>query len=215
MGYCANGSGSATYKDGVTNEQVKSAIEKAFAGRSAWCMDYDADGKDISFWDDDKYHAEDTEEFLNVIKPFIKDGSMEYTGEDGEKWRFIYNSKEDAWNEESGTVVYGEDFSPLSDELLMKEMKKRGLLSKKVPLVTTYSFDQDTPVFLYDTQEEAAAELKRQFNEELRIQTEEIGHVEGTDLEIKFSDDKLYASITIYYDDQKDVIEWSVGDIKN
>lgn len=128
---------------------------------------------------------------------------------------YLVEELDQVWNEESGTVVYGEDFSPLSDELLTKEMEKRGLLSKKVPLVTTYSFDQDTPVFLFDSQEEAAAELKRQFNEELRIQTEENGHVEGTDLEIKFSDDKLYASITIYYDDQKDVIEWSVGDIKN
>ncbi len=215
MGYCANGSGSATYKDGVTDEQVKSAIEEAFADRSAWCMDYDAVGKEIAFWDDDRYHAEDTEEFLNVIKPFIKEGCMEYTGEDGEKWRFIYDPEEDTWNEEPGTVSYGEDLSPISDELLKKEMEKRGLPSKKVPLVTTYSFDQDTPVFFYDTQEEAAAELKRQFNEELRIQTEENGHVEGADLETKVSDDWFYASITIYYDDQKDVIEWSVGDLKN
>ena len=87
-------------------------------------------------------------------------------------------------------------------------MKKTDL----VPLVTHYSFDSDTPVCLFDTQEEAIAELKRQFDEEVRIHTEEDEHVIGEDMEIDF-DEKcgMWASITIYYDCDKDVTEWSVG----
>lgn len=87
-------------------------------------------------------------------------------------------------------------------------------VDKKVPLVTHYSFDSDTPVSLFDTEEEALKELKTQFEEELRIQIEENGHVQGEDLEAIISSDGAWASITIYYDDQKDVIEWSIGSLQ-
>ena len=49
-------------------------------------------------------------------------------------------------------------------------------------LVTHYSFDSETPVWLFDTPEEASAELKKQFEEEVRIETEENGHVIGEDV---------------------------------
>ena len=84
----------------------------------------------------------------------------------------------------------------------------------KIPLVTHYSFDSEVPVFLFDTEEEALKELKQQFDEELRIQTEENGHVQGANLETDISPDGRWASITIYYDNQKDVIEWSIGTVK-
>lgn len=84
----------------------------------------------------------------------------------------------------------------------------------KVPLVTHYSFDSEVPVFLFDSEEAAIKELKSQFDEELRIQTEENGHVLDADLETDVSSDGRWASITIYYDDQKDVIEWSIGTVK-
>ena len=87
-------------------------------------------------------------------------------------------------------------------------------VDKKIPLVTHYSFDFETPVSLFDTEEEALQELKTQFEEELRIQTEENEHVQGEDLEAVISPDSAWASITIYYDDQKDVIEWSIGSLR-
>ena len=84
----------------------------------------------------------------------------------------------------------------------------------KVPLVIHYSFDSEVPVFLFDSEEAAIKKLKSQFDEELRIQTEENGHVLDADLETDVSPDGRWASIIIYYDDQKDVIEWSIGTVK-
>ena len=84
----------------------------------------------------------------------------------------------------------------------------------KIPLVTHYSFDSEVPVFLFDTEKEALEELKSQFDEELRIQTEENEHVLGEDLEVDVSPDGRWASITIYYDDQKDVVEWAIGTVR-
>ena len=83
----------------------------------------------------------------------------------------------------------------------------------KIHLVTHYSFDSEVPVFLFDTEKEALEELKSQFDEELRIQTEENEHVLGEDLEVDVSPDGRWASITIYYDDQKDVVEWAIGTV--
>ena len=84
----------------------------------------------------------------------------------------------------------------------------------KIPLVIHYNFDSEVPVYLFDTEEEALKELKSQFDEELRIQTEENEHVQGEDLEVDVSPDGRWASITTYYDDQKDVVEWSIGTVR-
>ena len=86
-------------------------------------------------------------------------------------------------------------------------------MNKYIPLVTHYSFDSDVPVQLFDNQQEACAELKKQFEEELRIQIEEQEHVEGEDLGVKKSDDRTYASISIDFENTNDVIEWSIGRI--
>ena len=85
----------------------------------------------------------------------------------------------------------------------------------KYALVTHYSFDSETPVWLFDTVEEAAEELKRQFEEEVRIETEENGHVIDEDMEIDVTDDWRWASITMYWDENKDVTEWSIGYVRN
>lgn len=85
--------------------------------------------------------------------------------------------------------------------------------SKLVPLVIHYSFDSEVPVYLFDSEEDAKKELKRQFDEELRIQTEENGHVLDEDIFTDVAED--WASITIYWDENKDVMEWAVGNIKS
>lgn len=94
-----------------------------------------------------------------------------------------------------------------------KQTPKRTLY----PLVTHYSFDSEVPVWLFDTEEEAVAELRRQFEEEKRIELEENERTEGKDIFFKISDDGTYASIThvIGGNEPDDVTEWTVGDLKN
>ena len=86
---------------------------------------------------------------------------------------------------------------------------------KKIPVIVRYSFDRDTPIWLFDTEEEACAEIKKQFDEELRIDTEETGHVIGEDMEIELAGDNSYAKITIWFDGEENITEWFVGDIRN
>lgn len=78
-------------------------------------------------------------------------------------------------------------------------------------LFTHHNFNSDVPVSLFNTEAEALNELKSQFDEELRIQTVENGHVNGADLETDISPDGKWACITVYFDMHKDVIEWTIG----
>lgn len=86
---------------------------------------------------------------------------------------------------------------------------------KYFPVVIHYSFDSGVPVFLCETEEEAKKLLKELFDEEVQIETEECEHVIGEDMEIDVSDDGMWASITIYYDCEKDVTEWAIGSVYN
>lgn len=93
-------------------------------------------------------------------------------------------------------------------------MKKLENTEKLIPLVVHYSWDCEVPVYLFENEEDAKSELKRQFDEELRIATEENGHVVDEDLKTDFAEDGSWASITTYWDDQKDVMEWAIGTVR-
>ena len=86
-------------------------------------------------------------------------------------------------------------------------------MDKIIPLVIHYSFDSEVPVRLFKAEEDALKALRADWEEEIRIQTEENGHVVGADMETDISEDRRWASITIYYDGEKDVTEWAIGTI--
>lgn len=87
-------------------------------------------------------------------------------------------------------------------------------IKNKVPVIVRYSFDTDTPVWLFDSEEEALNFLKKDFENECRIDTEEDGHVIGKDMETYIDENKGYAKITHTTDyDHEDVTEWFVGRI--
>ena len=89
-------------------------------------------------------------------------------------------------------------------------------MKNKVPVVVRYSFDTDTPVWLFDSEEEALAFLKKDFENECRIDTEENGRVIGEDMETCINEDEGYAKITHIIDgDHNDVTEWFIGRIAN
>ena len=82
-----------------------------------------------------------------------------------------------------------------------------------IPLVVTYSFDDEVPVKLFESEEEAVNTLRREYENELRVQTEEDGKVLGEDIKARISDDGRYARIdtTSPYTDDWATMEWSIG----
>ncbi len=84
------------------------------------------------------------------------------------------------------------------------------MINSKYALIVTYSFDEEVPVFLFDTEEEAQNALKEMATKEHLIDKDN-----GWDTELKFSESGNYAQITNHFMDRTDVTKFYVGDIKD
>ena len=82
-------------------------------------------------------------------------------------------------------------------------------------VVVSYSFDTEKPVWIFDTEQEAITCIKKQFEEEKRIEIEENERELGTDFNCFIDEDGYYARIEVYFGDEVDVTEWTIGDIMN
>jgi hypothetical protein len=83
------------------------------------------------------------------------------------------------------------------------------------PVVVTYSFDKETPVWLFDKESDALAEIRKQFNEELRIALDKNECPPYDNIEYEISHDGTYAVIKEYFYDHTDVTEWRLGDARD
>lgn len=89
-------------------------------------------------------------------------------------------------------------------------------ISDKIPVIVRYSFDRDTPVLLFDAEEDAVNYIRKDFQHECDIDTKENGHIIGNDMEVHIEDDGSYARI-INKSNRPDVddavTEWFIGTI--
>ncbi len=87
---------------------------------------------------------------------------------------------------------------------------------EKFPVIVRYSFDSDTPVYLFDSKKEALEFLKKDFENEIKIDNES-GDLTDKNYRTYISESGTYASITkgAYnnptYEDA--VTEWFLGHI--
>ncbi len=111
MSYYASGDGYVAIKEGM-GEKLKAFLEKNRKDIDSdidWDIFPERNYADI--WESDSsYHEEDTTEFLDKLSPYIISGSIRYSGEGGDNWRFVFNEKTGKWSEEAGAVVYGEPY---------------------------------------------------------------------------------------------------------
>lgn len=88
----------------------------------------------------------------------------------------------------------------------------------KIPVVIRYSFDRETPVFLFDTEKDAVHYIREDFQRECDIDTKENGHIIGNDMEVHIDADGYYAKIinkSNRPDTDDAVTEWFIGTIRN
>lgn len=105
-------------------EKLDTKVEEAY------CLEYEYDDKEtIDFTDYENYHEEDTMDFLNILSPYITEGSIEYSGDDDCHWKFVFNKDTKEWDEIEGEVYYSLD--EFSDEVLIEELKNRGYTVSK------------------------------------------------------------------------------------
>ncbi len=125
MGYYASGSGSANLKKGVDVEKLEADLLRK-GNNLEFDFSESKNGEQfISFWDSDKYYEDEVLSFLEMLSPSVENGVIEYLGEDGCTWRFIQDQT-GSWREENGRVVYADDLSEFSDDVLKTALEKRG-----------------------------------------------------------------------------------------
>jgi len=99
MGYYADYDGYIKFKK-EPGDDVRNAIENCFAGYAEDELSYSLDGSD-------KYYEDFVYETLDKTKQDCEKGEIEYRGEDGCLWRFVFINGE--WIEENGFVKYTEE----------------------------------------------------------------------------------------------------------
>lgn len=80
---------------------------------------------------------------------------------------------------------------------------------KSFAVVFTYSFDTDSAVYLFDTQEEAIDYMMKSLAEELRIDREE----NGWNSDGYVAEDKMYAEIITHYPSGDSVTEMHIANV--
>ena len=59
----------------------------------------------------DKYYEDEWKDFFKAIDGHVESGEVNFTGEEGDIWRFRYDPDTESWLEERGSIWYpeGED----------------------------------------------------------------------------------------------------------
>ena len=147
MGYCASGDGVAVFKKEANIIELSDILESKKSEMYALQTDkieYDIVDDQMSMWhSDERYDEDDVLEFLEVLTPYISEGQMEFTGEDGAKWRFRFNPNSEEWEEQSGNTVYaskgkysedsnfGEILSKIPEDIIVTYLSNCGYTVEK------------------------------------------------------------------------------------
>ena len=99
MSYCANYDGTITFKDAPTRS-VRDFIDTHFTSY------YDEKRKEYSIGAYSEYNEDELYELFEITHGMIENGEIDFEGEDGSLWRFIYLPAKEAWDEQYGHIVY-------------------------------------------------------------------------------------------------------------
>lgn len=160
MGYYANGSGTITFSGLLTDKQ-KEAIDRIVGDiwyECEFCRDTRDQSHDVlDLWCSDKYYY-DTGETLNVIANTapVESGYLNFAGEDGDIWRFVFDKKTNRFIEEYGEIVYQGD-APLkwdnAGEFVGQiiDLFEDFLESKGIKIPNDEKEQSENPAILYGT----------------------------------------------------------------
>ncbi|MBR0420277.1 MAG: hypothetical protein IJI66_14040 [Erysipelotrichaceae bacterium] len=109
MGYYAKFEGSLNLQSFQDTEMIEQLTSEVFEEESYNFIRLDKADKrilSIEFCGNEKYYEDEWWDFLNSINFYVKDGSVEFVGEDDSLWRFIKRNGSGEFVEEDGYVAY-------------------------------------------------------------------------------------------------------------
>lgn len=129
MGYYASGFGDANLKNNIDINKIESEI-KALNLSSDFQWEINTLDNTIYFNEaTNRWDELTTDCFLKTISPYITEGIANYSGEENDIWRYVYNPEEERWYEEDASIDY--NFENYSDEELIEELENRGYIVTK------------------------------------------------------------------------------------
>lgn len=134
MGYYATGSGHAILKkDTDLNEFVHQINEREYNRDYHTALGQNSDHQTEFTWDesDDHWKEESLLKFLEFLAPYITSGRAVYqsSGEgDDAHWSYTFDGSD--WIGRTVNVIYDDDLSGISDDVLIAELRKRGYAVK-------------------------------------------------------------------------------------
>jgi hypothetical protein len=105
MGYYANWGGGIQFKE-KPSEEVLNLLDDVL------CCDYFDEARlEADYSGYTKYHEEDVYKALEAAEKYTESGSIDFDGEDGCHWRFVFRDNE--WTDEPGSVYYDSEIPEL------------------------------------------------------------------------------------------------------
>lgn len=129
MGYYAAGGGEIKLKQVELPLLVMTRLNDTFEYKV-----YNDNPETILIDYDNKYHEDSVIETLDALTPYVESGCIQFTGEDGGRWRFRFINGE--WVEENGKITWSRE-QKFSDE------DKKRIISELIDVF--YSFSDGKP----------------------------------------------------------------------
>ena len=126
MGYRATVTGDLTLKEGITKEQIDEIIQKGLDVFDEVEAYNQGDDTLISIYEcQENYHEEDCVEFYKAVSKYLKDGEINFKGEDDSMWKHAFDGEK--WQEYTGKVVYTNPTVLVSQEEITEEQEEECL----------------------------------------------------------------------------------------
>ncbi len=106
MGYTCYVSGDITLKDIAKDQDEVFKLLEDFQ----W-LDFDisfCEPSAIEIRYDGNFHDDEWEDLLNDLVPYIREGCLDFSGEDNCFWRYQFNAEKQEWEELQGKIVYSD-----------------------------------------------------------------------------------------------------------
>ena len=101
MGYYADAEGYIKFKEEPSRE-----IDKVI--KSLLAVTYDKSERVYNIGEYDRYDEQNYYDVFAETHGLVEAGEIEFRGDDGILWRFIYIPEKGAWDEQLGRIVYNE-----------------------------------------------------------------------------------------------------------
>ena len=91
MGYYANGAGAIKFKSNKAMDAARKVLDGV--------LDNDESGTPqcLDVWFDDKYYSDEIENALSDIAKYVKEGHIDFKGEDDALWQYKFNPSTKTW----------------------------------------------------------------------------------------------------------------------